>query len=170
MNWIKWGALGAGAAAIVVATGGLALAAGAGLAGAAAITSALATFGPGGMVGGLLTAGTLITAGGGGIAFSLASPETSVETLEAVVTRQLTVAILRQRQHLDQDRAAWRNLVETEIEVRREHERLDEFSDESAPAIKDLKRKIDAIERALRYLRDNGLEPDVAPNTPDETD
>ncbi|MHC6221181.1 alpha/beta hydrolase family protein [Arthrobacter sp. MMS24-S77] len=170
VNWKKWGALGVGAAAIVVATGGLALAAGAGLAGAAAITSALAAFGPGGMIGGLLTAGTLITAGGGGIAFSLASPGTSAETLEAVVTRQLTVAILQQRQHLEQDRAVWKNLVETEIEVRREHERLDEFSDESAPAIKELKRKIEAIERALKYLRDNGLEPGVSPNTADETD
>lgn len=169
-NWIKWGALGAGAAAIVVATGGLALAAGAGLAGAAVITSALASFGPGGMIGGLITAGTLVTAGGGGIAFSLASPGTTAETLEAVVERRLAAAILRQRQHLEPDPALWRTLVETEIEVRREHERLDEFSDESATALKELKRKIDAIERALKYLRDNGLEPGVSPSTTDETD
>jgi hypothetical protein len=60
-------------------------------------------------------------------------------------------------------------LVETEIEVRREHERLDEFSDESAPALKELKRKTEAIERALKYLRDNGLEPSVPRSTPDET-
>src|SRR5688500_2065709 len=79
VNWIQWGALGAGAAAIVVATGGLALAAGAGLAGAAAITSALASFGPGGMIGGPITAGALVTAGGGGIAFSPASPGTTAE-------------------------------------------------------------------------------------------
>ena len=170
VNWMKWGALGAGAAAIVVATGGLALAAGAGLAGAAVITSALASFGPGGMIGGLITAGTLVTAGGGGIAFSLASPGTTAETLEAVVERRLAAAILRQLQHLDSDPVLWRILVETEIEVRREHERLDEFSDESAPALKELKRKIDAIERALQYLRDNGLEPGVPPSTSDETD
>jgi len=159
MNWAKWGALGAGAAAIVVATGGLALAAGSGLAGAALITSALAGFGPGGMVGGLLTAGTLATAGGGGIAFGLASPGTTAETLEAVVARQLTVAILRQRQHLEQDPAVWTILADTEREVRREHERLDEFSDESAPALKELKRKIEAVERALKYLEDNDLGP-----------
>lgn len=169
VNWIKWGALGAGAAAIVVATGGLALAAGAGLAGAAVITSALASFGPGGMIGGLITAGTLVTAGGGGIAFSLASPGTTAETLVAVVERRLAAAILRQLQNLDADPILWRVLVETEIEVRREHERLDEFSDESAPALKELKRKIDAVERALKYLSDNGLEPSVSRDTSDAT-
>ena len=51
VNWVKWGALGAGAAAIVFATGGLALAAAPGLAGAAVITIARAAFGPGGMIG-----------------------------------------------------------------------------------------------------------------------
>lgn len=170
VSWIKWGALGAGAAAIVVATGGLALAAGAGLAGAAVITSALASFGPGGMIGGLLTAGTLVGAGGGGIAFGLASPGTSAETVEAVVARQLASAILRQLQHLEQDPSVWRILAETEIEVRREHERLDEFSDESAPTLKELKRKIDAIERALKYLRDNNLEPGIPSDVPDESE
>ncbi|MFJ4263434.1 hypothetical protein ACIPYU_13420 [Paenarthrobacter nicotinovorans] len=161
VNWIKWGALGAGAAAIVVATGGLALAAGTGLAGAAVITSALASFGPGGMIGGLLTAGTLVTAGGGGIAYGLASPGTTAATLVGVVERRLAAAILRQKQHLEPDMGLWQVLVETEIEVRREYERLDEFSDESAPTLKELRRKIDAIERALRYLSANGLEPSV---------
>lgn len=166
VNWIKWGALGAGAAAIVVATGGLALAAGAGLAGAAVITSALAAFGPGGMIGGLLTAGTLVTAGGGGIAYGLASPGTTAQTLEAVVELRLAAEILRQLQDLESDPSVWRVLVETEIEVRREYERLDEFSDEATPALKELKRKIDAIERALKYLRDNGLEPGVSLSEP----
>jgi len=162
VNWIKWGALGAGAAALVLATGGLALAAAPGLAGAAVITSALASFGPGGMIGGLLTAGTLVTAGGGGIAFGLASTGTSADALEVVVLRRLATATLRQNQHLDADPAVWTTLAETEIEVRREHERLDEFSDESSPALKDLRRKIDAVERALKYLRSKGLEPGVA--------
>lgn len=165
VNWVRWGALGAGAALIVVATGGLAIAAGAGLAGAAVITSALAAFGPGGMMGGLLTAGTLLTAGGSGIALGLASPGTTAETLELVVSRQLAAVILRQRQNLEQDPAVWRMLAETEIEVRREHERLDEFSDESAPSLKELKRKIVTIERALKYLRENGLEPNLTEST-----
>lgn len=169
MNWIKWGALGAGAAALVVATGGLVLAAGAGLAGAAVITSALAAFGPGGMMGGLITAGALATAGGGGIAFSLASPGTTADTVAAVFERQLAAAILRQRNNLDQDPSFWRILVETEIEVRRQYERLDEFSDESAQSLKELKRKIEAIERALEYLRNNGLEPPLPSSAPDKT-
>ena len=97
-----------------MATGGLALAVGPGLAGAAVITSALANFGPGGMIGGLLTAGTLLTAGGSVIALGLASPGTTAETLEAVVTRQLAAAILRHRQDLERDPAAWRVLTETE--------------------------------------------------------
>ena len=159
VNWMKWGAVGVGAAAIVVATGGLALAAAPGLAGAAVLTSALASFGPGGMIGGLLTAGTLVTAGGGGIAFGLASPGTTAETLEAVVERRLAATILRQRQHLDPDPTVWKILVDTEIEVRREHERLDEFSDKSSPGLDELKRKIETIERALKYLSDHGLEP-----------
>ncbi len=46
-NWVKWAAMGMGAVALVVATGGLALSAAPGVAGAAAITSALAAFGPG---------------------------------------------------------------------------------------------------------------------------
>lgn len=160
INWIKWGVLGAGAAALVVATGGLALAvAGPGLAGAAAITSALATFGPGGMIGGLITAGSLVTAGGGGIAYGLAGPGTSAETVETVVERQLAAEILRQMHGLEPDPAVWRNLVETEIEIRRQHERLDEFSDDSASTLKELKRKLVATERALKYLTDNELVP-----------
>ncbi|WP_411699049.1 hypothetical protein [Conyzicola sp.] len=168
VNWVKLGAMGVGAAAIVVATGGLALAAAPGLAGAAVITSALASFGPGGMIGGLLTAGSLVTAGGGGIAFGLASPGTTAETLEAVVERRLAATILRQRQHLDPDPDVWKMLAETEIEVRREHERLDEFSDASSPALKELKQKIETIERALKYFSDNGLEPDVLSDFTDD--
>lgn len=170
VNWIKWGALGVGAAALAVATGGLVLAAGAGLAGAAAITSALAAFGPGGMIGGLLTAGSLVAAGGGGIALGLASPGTSAETLETVVARQLAAEILRKRHGLERDPSVWRNLVETEIEVRRGYERLDEFSDESAMSLKDMKRKIETLERALKFLRDQGLEPGAVESAADEAE
>lgn len=166
LNWIKWGAIGAGAAALVVATGGLALAAGGGLAGAALITSALASFGPGGMIGGLLTAGSLVTAGGGGIAFGLASPGTSADVVEAVVVQRLAVSLLRQKQRLEPDPEVWGILTRTEIEIRRQHERLDEFSDESAATLKDLKRKIEIVERALAHLRAEGLEP-VIPSSDD---
>jgi pimeloyl-ACP methyl ester carboxylesterase len=159
VNWKKWGALGAGAVALVVATGGLALAAAPGVVGAAVITSALAGFGPGGMIGGLLTAGTLVGAGGGGIAYSLASPDTTAETVEAVIQRRLAAAILRKRQDLEPDYTLWRILSANEIEFRREYERLDEFSDESAQALKELKKKLETIGRAMKYLSEHGLEP-----------
>lgn len=162
INWLKWGALGAGAAAIAVAAGGLVVVtAGAGFAGAAAITSGFAAFGPGGMIGGLLTAGTLVTAGGGGIALGLASPATTAEALQSVLARHVAIEILRKKLDLGSDPAVWALLVRTEIEVRREHEMLDEFSDASALTLKELKRKIAAVERALAFLRVNGLEPGV---------
>ena len=163
VNLLRLGALGAGAALIVMATTGLGLgvAAGAGLAGAAVLAGGRRTFVPGGMIDGLLTAGAVVTARGGGIASVLASPGTSAETLEVVAERLISAEILRKTQYLDSDPAIWRTLVETEVDVRREHERLDEFSDESAPRVKELKQKIQTIERALKYLRDHGLEPGV---------
>jgi pimeloyl-ACP methyl ester carboxylesterase len=162
VNWLKWGAVGAGAAAIIAATGGLALVAAPGLVGGAVVTSALAAFGPGGMIGGLLTAGTLVTAGGGGIAFGLASPGTAAEAVESIVQTRLAATILRARQDLEPDPSVWSVLTETEIEVRREYERVDEFSDESAVTLKELARKITTVERALKYLTEKGLEPGTA--------
>lgn len=166
VNWVKWGALGVGAVAIVAATGGLILAAAPGLAGAAAITSGLAAFGPGGMIGGLLTAGTLVTAGGSGITYGLASSGTTAEALEEVVVRRLAAAILRQLQHLEPDLTVWISLVEIEIELRRNHERLGAFSDESAPSLKELNRKLDTVERALNYLTDKNLVPGALSEPP----
>lgn len=161
-NWVKWAALGAGAAALVLATGGLALAAAPGVAGAAAITSALAAFGPGGMIGGLLTAGALVGAGGGGVALGLASPATSAETVETVVVAQLTAAVLRSYQGLNQDPTTWATLVETERELLRERARLWTISDDSAPTLKELDRKLKTIDRALTYLDDEGIGPSDA--------
>jgi len=162
LDWKKWGAIGAGAAALIAVTGGLALAAGVGLAGAAAMTTALAGFGPGGMIGGLITAGALASAGGGGIAYGLASSDTTAETLGVVVERRLASAILRKEQRLEMDASAWTFFTQIEIEIRREHERLDEFSDASAPTLRELARKIETVERALRYMREHALEPGSA--------
>lgn len=46
-----------------------------------------------------------------------------------------------------------------EMELRREHERFDEFSDDTAPSIKELKQKIVTVERALAHMKALGLEP-----------
>ncbi len=161
INWLKWTALGLGAAAVLAATGGLALVAAPGAAGAAAVTSALAAFGPGGMIGGLLTAGTLVTAGGGSIAVGLAAPATAAATVEAVVAAQLAAAILRRKEGLKQDPQTWSGLTELEIELAKELSRLKAVSDESAPSLKELARKVDAIRRALDYLQRNGLSPQL---------
>lgn len=167
-NWVKWVALGVGAAA-VLATGGMALAAApAGLAGAAAITSALAAFGPGGMVGGLLTAGALVSVGSGGVAVGLASPATSAEAVEAVVASQLAAEILRKLQGIEPDPSIWHSLIETGIELQRERARIEAISDEAAPTLKEIRRKLDALDRAITYLEVAGLGP--ATGDTDEAD
>lgn len=167
-NWFKWLAIGIGATAVVAATGGLALAAAPGAFGAAAITSALAAFGPGGMIGGLLTAGALVSAGSSGIAAGLASSTTSAQAVEAVVVVQLAAAILRRKQLLEQDPATWHGLVETSTEVRREQSRLVAFSDDSAPTLKQLDRKIKTIENAIDALIKMKLTPSHAVEDQDE--
>lgn len=164
---IRWGAVGAGVIAIVVATGGLALAAAPGVAGAAALTSALAAFGPGGMVGGLVSAGALVSAGGGGIGIGLANPGTSAESVETILVAQVALVTLRKSYDLDGEEheypnyGVWRELVETERQVRRERERIDEFSDPSAASLKELDRKIAVVTRALAFLRSIGAEVGV---------
>ncbi|MHA3723901.1 hypothetical protein ACXR2T_08490 [Leucobacter sp. HY1910] len=161
---IKWSAVSLGAVALVAATGGLVLAAGTGLAGAAAITSALATFGPGGMIGGLLTAGTLATAGGGGIAFGLASPSTSTETFEQFFASQLAKELLLKDQDIETDGVLWDNLVQTEMQVRRQYEQLDEFSDSGSPFLKQLNEKLSVIKRTITLLEEHELSPVTDPD------
>ncbi len=158
-NWVRWTAIGLGLAAMAVATGGLIFAAAPGVVGAAAITSALAAFGPGGMIGGLLTAGALVTAGGGSIAVGLAGAGTTAATVEAIVMAQLAAAILRKRLLLPQDPQTWSGLTDLEIELAKELTRLRAVSDSSAPSLKELHRKLDTIQRALRHLQDHGLGP-----------
>jgi hypothetical protein len=51
--------------------------------------------------------------------------------------------------------------VETESEVRRTHQRLDEFSDDTAASLKELRRKIGTIERGPKCPNDNDLGPAV---------
>ncbi len=179
-SWAKWAAFGIGGTALVVATGGLALAAAPGVAGAAALTSALAAFGPGGMIGGLLTAGTLTTIGGGGIAVGLADQGTAVETAEAWVSSHLAAAILRDRQGLKQDPETWKTLLESRANLSRELGRRSAISDDSSPGLKALEQKLEAVSRAIDYLKRESLNraqleiaasrsPDIAAKSNDET-
>ncbi len=155
----KWVVVGAGAAALLAATGGLALAAAPGLAGGAAVTSALAAFGPGGMVGGLLTAGTLATAGGGTVAIGLASQQTSAEAFEGLVSLRLAIALARKAQGLEQDPNLWFWFEETSAAVRRELAGLESVSDTRSKGVVDARKKRDAIRKAQRKLEAEGLAP-----------
>lgn len=160
-NWFKWAALGLGGAALVAATGGLALAAAPGVYGAAAVTSALAAFGPGGMIGGLLTAGTLVGAGSGSVAVGLAAAGTTAEVAEAVIAAQLSGAVLRKLQGLEPDPSLVSGLEQAKIEVAREHARLEAISDSSAPVVKELEEKLETIERAIEFLEKLDPETEV---------
>jgi hypothetical protein len=158
-NWVKLAAIAIGATAVVAATGGLALFAAPGVAGAAAITSSLAAFGPGGMLGGLITAGTLVGAGSGSVAIGLASPKASAEVVEAWVIAQLSIAIVRQQQGIQQGSGIWTDLDSARAVIGAERERLSIFSDGSGAYLSDLQRKLDAINRALKHLESMGLAP-----------
>lgn len=150
---LKWWLMGAGAVALVVGTGGLALAAAPGVAGAAALTSALAAFGPGGMVGGLITAGALTSGGVGAIASGLVS-SASVESLETVVVYQLAVCRLRHLESLDHVDDVRNLLEEIERQVIRELVRVSAFSDEDAAVVRTLKLKLKAVQAALEVIRE----------------
>jgi hypothetical protein len=80
----------------------------------------------------------------------------------------LAAALLRQRQGLEQDPETWSGLIETGIAVRREYARLQAVSDESAPSLKELQRKLVAVDRALTYLSKHRLAP--SQSTLDEGD
>jgi hypothetical protein len=78
---------------------------------------------------------------------------------------------LRERRGLPRDDQAWNTLIDARIEVTREMRRLAAISDESAPTVKALERKLEAIERALARLHDLGLRPTEAkvPTLSEET-
>ena len=157
-GWLLWAA--AGLALIIAGPVGLVLAAPAGVSGAAAIVGAPGAFGPGGMVGGLVTAGALAGAGAGltGVAATLAS-SASAETVLGVVVQQLATAIVRKKLQDPNDYSPWFVLSNLEMEIARECQRLESYSDPKAATISIVRRKADIVRLALRYMMDNGLSP-----------
>lgn len=158
-NWRRWGAFGVGAAALTVATGGLALAAAPGVVGAAAITSALASFGPGGMIGGIVTAGTLATVGGGSFTVGALSSVNSSEEVEAMVVHRLSLALLWEANGVDRVQEIWDELANAERTLTRDYTRLKNVSDSSSPILKDCEQQLHTVTRALKYLGDHGMGP-----------
>lgn len=151
-DWKRWAVIGGGALLLVLGPAALVMAAPAGLAGAAAITSALAAFGPGGMIGGLMTVGALTTTGASTVAAALASSDSSAEAVEQVVVQLVAAAIVRDREGLVQDEGIWLALTELEHQVVREIQRLEPYSDSGSASVKALRRKADAVSRAMRFL------------------
>ena len=161
IKYFKYGFAGAGFAAIVVATGGLALAAAPGVAGAAMVTSALAAFGPGGMIGGLVTSGTLIGVGSGTVGLSLSNPQSSATDVEGMLLFPLVEATLRKELGFEDSNAVWYLITEEETNLRREFEHLSLISDSGSSSIKTLEKKLVLIERALDYLTGLGIGPEA---------
>lgn len=157
-GWVARTALGMGTGALAAATGGLTFAA-APVGGAAAAVSALAPFEPDGILGELLSAAAFATSSSDALPEGLARARTSAETVLAVVETQLAAALLRQRRGLEQDSTTWRSLVLTGAEVRREQARLASVCDRSSDVLTQARRKLDAVDRAVRHLADEGLVP-----------
>ena len=90
---------------------------------------------------------------------SLASTRVSVHDVETLLVSRLTAAILRQKQKLEQDPDTWLILVDSEREIRRSLQRLSTFSDRNAAVVKDAKKKLAYVEKAVEYLAKHGLGP-----------
>lgn len=158
-SWLrKWGAVGAGALA-VVASGGVLLPAAPGVVGAAAITSALASFGPGGMIGGLLTAGALVSAGSGTFVAGVMSSGSTADEVEGLVHGQLSRLILRDTCGLGGDENVWNMWVVSERELMGHQRRLKRFSDSNSAELRETGAKLGTLRKAIRYADEHGFSP-----------
>ena len=161
MRW--WAIAGIGAAILVAAPVGLAVAAPASAFGAAAVTGGLAAFGPGGMVGGLATAGGLASTGAATatIGAMQAAARRSDSTNEMVTAARLGVTVEYARKLLDlqTDPGVWSELVALETHVSAQLNRLEAFSDNKAPAIRQLNAAKETIEKLIQFMVDEDLTP-----------
>ena len=157
----------AGVAVVLAAPALVLVAAPAGLAGGAAIVAGLAALGPGGMLGGIGIIGVL--AGAGGLATGAAlMAGTAAQVEETVIFLQ---AYARARDDLRSADLAvgpksypeWYALIEMEDIAADERERLSKFSDPDAAGVKELDRKLMTVNRALGWLRAEGLGPEASP-------
>ena len=164
----KRAALAAVGLAVIAAAPALVLAAApAGLAGGAALVAGLAALGPGGMLGGLGIVSVL--GGAGGLAAGRALIAGSAAQVEGTVIFLQAYARARRRLHDDHlvvtaaGQQEWFALIESEGFAADERARLALFSDEDAAGLKELDRKLKTIDRALKWLREEGLAPAELP-------
>ena len=160
MRW--WAIAGVGAAILVAAPVGLAVAAPASAFGAAAVTGGLAAFGPGGMVGGLATAGGLASAGAAAATVgAMQGTRRSESTQDMVTAARLgaTVEYARKLLDLQTDPGVWSELVALETHVAAQLNRLKAFSDNRAPSIRQLNAAKETIEKLMQFMVDEDLSP-----------
>ena len=155
--WSKIALTAVGGGLLVAAPVGLFMAVPAGVYGAAAVATAVSAFGPGGIVGGLVTAGALLGAGGTTIGAALASPLSLAEALERVVVEQLAGAIAGHKLKGPTDSGPWFALCELEAQITHVLQQLEPYSDPQASSIRLLRRKADAVRRAINYMADKRL-------------
>ena len=170
---LKRAALAAAGVAVVLAAPALVLvAAPAGLAGGAAIVAGLAALGPGGMLGGVGIVSVLAGAGGA-TAGSALMVGTAAQVEETVIFLQALARARHELRALDltvgpSDYTEWFALIEMEDVAADELERLRQFSDSGAPGVREFEQKLKAVNRALEWLRAEGLAPGALPAGDDE--
>lgn len=158
LRW--WAVAGVGAALLIAAPVGLVAAAPASAFGAAAVTGGLAAFGPGGMIGGLATAGGLASTGAAaatlGAMKGLRGSGNSADLL-AAARHSVTVEYARKLLDLPTDPTVWRELTELETQLAAQLNRLQTFSDEKAPSIRQLLAAKGTVAKLTKFMLDEDL-------------
>jgi len=163
----------AGVAVIIAAPALVLVAAPAGLAGGAAIVAGLAALGPGGMLGGIGIVSVLAGAGGSMAAGSVLMSGSAAQVEETVIFLQ-AFASARHRLSAaelavtEKKHSEWFALIEMENVAADELEKLSQFSDDDTPGVKELRRKLRTVARALDWLRSEGFAPEGLPSSADD--
>lgn len=157
-NWTQAALVVAGAAAIVAAPVLVLAAAPAGLAGGAAIVAGLAALGPGGMLGGIGIVSVLGGAGGAVAAQALASG-TAAQVEATVIYLQAFAKLTEDLTTSGPASDCWSALLAMEDAITDELARHRKFSDSGAGLVKELKKKLQSVRRAVDWLSEQGLGP-----------
>lgn len=136
----------------------------AGLAGAAAITGGLAALGPGGMMGGLMVVGAMASVGSIGAAVGTMAPVLAAQSPDQVrqscielMSRAVVDSKLQLVAHPGE--LEWRILSSIAGHLTVEHAQHEAVSDDDAPAVKDIRRKLGYVQHAIDWLVARGLGP-----------
>ena len=165
--WRRYAAGAVGLAEVAAGPAGLSVADPARRAATARLASALAEYGPGGVLGGVMLAEALaeVDAATSDQAIGLASVF-APDMLQTEVVRRMAGSLAARRLGLGTDDAGWLLLTEWQSDLAMALERVVHLSDEDAPTVRVLRRKLRAVERGLRWMAEHRLDP-VLPDTGD---